>query len=319
LDVQGAQKAGRALLAQILSPRRQAKRKPELAIRVDDTTAVQVAVDNGADIVYFGGESFSGQDYTEQEYDIAYRACREKGRKIVFSLPRIIKPGQISEITQLLEMMQRIKPDAIAVANIGALQLARKLGIPMYADYQLNIFNNISLEFFREHDISHATLSPELSMAQVEQITQAATIPVECLVHGQVELMVTEYCAVGSLTGGLCSTTPCRRGCRRGHFGLKDRMGMIFPIETDQYCRMHIFNTKELSMLSHLPKFTEVGVSAIRIEAKRKSAKEVAYLASIYRQVLDVGPSHPLLSNAAALSEIEHKNITRGHYFRGVL
>jgi len=319
LDVEGAQKAGKALFKQILSPRRQTKHKPELAVRVEDVAAVQAAVDNGADIVYFGGESFSGKDYTEQEYDAAYRACREKGRKIVFSLPRIIKPGQTSEIAELLKMIKQIKPDGISVANIGALQMARKLEIPMYADYQLNIFNNVSLEFFREHDIRHAALSPELSMMQVEQIAQAATIPTECLVHGQVELMVTENCAIGSLSGGLSSSTSCQKKCRKGYFGLKDRMGMIFPIETDQYCRMHIFNTKELSMLSHLPKFTDVGVSTIRIEAKRKSAKEVAYLTSIYRQVLDVGTGHPILSNAAALSEVEHQNITRGHYFRGVL
>lgn len=316
IDIRAAKKVGRELLTQLFTPCSRGAVKPELSVRVEDTAGVQAAVDNGADVVYFGGESFSGRSYSEQDYGTAYRACRDKGRKIVFSLPRIIKPSQISEITSQLEIFRRIKPDGIAVANIGAVHLVNGLGIPVYADYPLNIFNNISLEFYREQGISQATLSPELSLAQVESIMQAAKIPLECLVHGEIELMVTEYCAIGSLTGGLGNTTACPGVCRRGQFGLKDRLGMIFPVETDQYCRMHIFNTKELAMLSHLSKFGEIGVSSVRIEAKLKAAKEVAYLTSLYRQVLDVGLRS--LSNDV-LNDIEHKNITRGHFFRGVL
>ncbi len=191
--------------------------------------------------------------------------------------------------------------------------------LALYADYPLNIYNSLSLELCREAGLHQVTLSPELTLTQVAALLKSAPVAVECLVHGHIELMLSEYCIVGSIAGGLNRKTPCKRICRRGHYGLKDRLGVIFPVETDQYCRMHLFNAKELAMLSHLPSLLEAGVSAMRIEGKRKSAKELGRLINIYRQVIDMGAKHPLLADAKALSEIEHADITRGHYFRGVL
>jgi U32 family peptidase len=320
LDEVGSKRAGAILIRDLLAPRKQANIKTLLAIKVDDVAAVQSAVDHGADVIHFGGESFSGRDFPETDFREAYEICRNKERQIVFSLPRIIKPGQMDGVARQLQMMNRLEPDAIAVANWGSMYLVKEQSnIPIYGDYPLNIFNNVALAFCHEHNIRQVTLSPELTFTQLEAIVKASPIPVECLVHGHVELMVTEFCAVGSYAGGLTCTSACRRVCRRGHYGLKDRKDMIFPIETDQFCRMHLFNTKELVMLSHIPRFIDAGVSSIRIEAKRKSAKEIAQIVSLYREVLDVNRNHRLLSNENALREIEHEDITRGHYFRGVL
>ncbi|HWR57102.1 MAG TPA: DUF3656 domain-containing protein [Negativicutes bacterium] len=319
-DKAAAMAAGKSILSKSLKAQRFENSKTLLTATVDDEAGLKAAMENGADLVYYGGELFNGQELTDKEYFEAVAYCRKQGKQIVFMLPRISKPGDVAALRARLAKYEEMRPDGLTVANVGAVQMAREhTSLALYADYPLNIYNSLSLEFCREAGLHQVTLSPELTLTQVAALLKSAPVAVECLVHGHIELMLSEYCIVGSIAGGLNRKTPCKRICRRGHYGLKDRLGVIFPVETDQYCRMHLFNAKELAMLSHLPSLLEAGVSAMRIEGKRKSAKELGRLINIYRQVIDMGAKHPLLADAKALSEIEHADITRGHYFRGVL
>jgi U32 family peptidase len=92
----------------------------------------------------------------------------------------------------------------------------------------------------------------------------------------------------------------------------------LFPVATDQYCRMHILNSKELSMLPHVPRFSEAGVDRVRIEAKYMDAAAVAKITGLYRELIDQGNHHQGLVNGQ-IESLEGTTITRGHYFRGVL
>lgn len=320
LDKAAAKHAGEKILRKAMIPQRIKKNKTRLTVKVDDVAGLKAAVEKGADLLYFGGESFSGQELSDKEYMEALAYCRSYNKKIVFMLPRIIKPGYVPSVLERLAKFEKMQPDGLAVANIGALELARtNTSLVLHGDYPLNIFNAVSLDFYHQLGLRQAALSPELTLPQVELLAKSAPITVECLVHGHIELMVSEYCVVGSVAGGASGNAACKRRCRRGMYGLKDRMGLVFPVETDQYCRMHLFNAKELVMFNHLPKLIEAGVSAVRIEGKRKTAKEIGHLTAIYREVLDTGSDHPIFTDVQALAEIEHEDITRGHYFRGVL
>ena len=67
----------------------------------------------------------------------------------------------------------------------------------------LNIYNDQNLEFWREQGAVGATLSAELTMAQVEHLAAVSPVPVECMVQGRIEMMVSEYCVGGSFLGDL--------------------------------------------------------------------------------------------------------------------
>ena len=84
--------------------------------------------------------------------------------------------------------------------------------------------------------------------------------------------MVSEYCMIGSYLGEL-HTGKCNQACLRGEYQLKDRKNENFPIVTDQFCRMHVLNGKELSMLPHVSKFGAMGIDRIRIEGKKGDAR----------------------------------------------
>ena len=71
-------------------------------------------------------------------------------------------------------------------------------------------------------------------------------------------------------------------------------------------------------MLPHVPRLARSGAARIRIEGKAATAGELAATTRLYRELLDKGERHPLLAGDG-IKALEHQDITRGHYFRGVL
>ena len=140
---------------------------------------------------------------------------------------------------------------------------------------------------------------------------------VECLVHGYLTLMTSEYCMIGSYLGEV-HTGKCSQACMRRDYQLKDRKNEYFPIVTDQYCRMHVLNGKELSMLPHVLKFGAMGIDRIRIEGKQGTAEYIGKMTRLYKEILQQGDQHPLYLQDK-VGSVEPEQITRGHYFRGVL
>ncbi|NMA13844.1 MAG: hypothetical protein GX930_01210 [Clostridia bacterium] len=146
----------------------------------------------------------------------------------------------------------------------------------------------------------------------------------ECIVHGALPMMISEYCAVGAVFGGKRTGASCGRSCHTGSFGLKDRMNYVFPVELDQFCRMHIFNPKELCLLEHLDKFFDSGVGVVRIEGERYRPKAIFEIVKAYCRVRDAyqeGRGKKLDKKALEddLSRFSPAGFTKGHYFRGIL
>ncbi len=82
-----------------------------------------------------------------------------------------------------------------------------------------------------------------------------------------------------------------------------------FPVATDQFCRMHILNAHELSMLANVQQLQEAGITSLRIDGRDYDEARLGELISMYRQVLGGAVENP--ENLPGT--------TRGHYFRGVM
>ena len=181
------------------------------------------------------------------------------------------------------------------------------MSVPLWADMSLNIFNSQSLLFWKEHGAAGATLSIELNMGQIDRLAGKNVLPLECLVHGPVEMMVSEYCAAGSWLGGL-DKGRCSYRCREDLF-LTDRTGARFPLKGDQYCRMHVLNSQELCLADSVEHLAHIGISRLRIDGRAMTGQQILSVTRAYRGALDGRRS-------AALHGGKY---TRGHYGRGVM
>lgn len=293
-------------------------KKADFLVAVDTLGKAEAALAAGADGILFGGESYEHRVIAPEEYERAWQMAREAGARIDFNTPRIVHDGQQKHAERLLAAFAAFPPDAVHVHNIAMLALVRRLtDFAIHADYSLISYNKQTLAFLKDYGASGATLSPELTAKEIRQLAKESPLPLTCIVHGRLELMVSNYCVTGSFLGGY-GEGPCTQPCTRGHFALKDRKDALFPLAMDQFCHMHVLNSKVLSMMPHAMKFRAAGIETMQIEAKAMGEKEIAAIVKAYRKAMAF-PEELAEAQLSWIHEQEGKDITRGHYFRGVL
>ena len=178
-------------------------------------------------------------------------------------------------------------------------------------------YNRATLGFLQSYGFQEATISPELNEKQAARLAHDSVIPLSMMVSGRLPLMVSEYCVLGSFLGHL-DQGQCTMPCRKGKYFLHDRKGIDFPIVTDQFCRMHILNSKKLSLLPHVPKILRAGITTLRIEGRGTAPDELRRTVSAYMDAMKL--SLPLTEEEEKRLQMQEGNdITRGHYFRGIL
>ena len=284
-----------------------------------------------ADAILFGGDSYHHAALTPAVYEQTATLVRDAGKMIAFNTPRIVRDEHLPQTLAVLDAAASLDVP-VYVHNIGILRLARERGLAVCTDTSLVTANRETLAFFADEGVAAATLSPELTLEQVKALAAESPISVECLVHGPIELMVSEYCTLGSFVGtpkdskaakeaggaaGKTGVPGCTMPCVRGKYQLRDRKGIDFPIVCDQFCHMHILNSRPLSMLPHVVALRDAGVAALRIEGRAYEAEELAKIVKNYRYVLGLS-SEEVAEREEEIAELEGKNFTRGHYFRGV-
>ncbi len=299
---------------------------PRLAVAVSDPASVRAAVDCGADIVYFASDGFChrgkpGMD----EMRKARRLCRAAKVSFIPLTPRILHDRELVPYQRELKLVLEMEPDGIMAANYGLLPLLREAapGLPLAVDFPLNVFNRQSVLFLAERGISRVTLSPELTGEQIRELVTGVNVETEIIVHGRLPLMVSRYCAPGSLLGGKKQDGKCNSSCRKGKYALLDRKGVIFPLGTDKYCLMHVFNSRELCLMEALPELVDEGPAVLRVEARRESEHYVIKTVRAYRKILDMikrgTRKLPDLEKMARDLTSEGSGYTRGHFYRGVM
>ncbi|MGB9803138.1 DUF3656 domain-containing U32 family peptidase [Desulfofundulus sp.] len=297
-------------------------KRPLLSIAVTDLVSLEAAVSAGVDQVYFGGESFrSGPPVGEDEIRRGAEICQKHGVRFILSTPRIIHDPEMAAVERLLELAGKLPARGVLVGNLGLIERVARTGLPLYADLAFNVFNLRTAMYLLDQGAVQVALSPELTMEQVAVLVERGRFAAEVLVQGAVELMVSRYCALGSLLGGLAPGRNCAGPCRGRRCGLKDRVGVVFPLEVDQFCRMHLFNSRDLCLVDDVHKFVEMGVASLRIDARGRGAEYARATVEAYRRALDAGPAGDtgeLARLRERLKQYSPAGLTTGHYYRGV-
>lgn len=260
---------------------------PQLAVRVADVKSVANACENGANVIYIGGEAFKPHlPLTLDDIANAIAIGKKYNTKIIVITPRIAMDKDCDCLAQWFRTLNDLQPDGLMVSNLGLLQLAQQsTSLPLSADYTFNIFNHITADLLARLGISLATLSLELSMEQRRQLLASAQLPLEVIVHGPIEAMVMEHCLPAALVAHASTNEYCGQICQQTQFALRDSLGQDHLVAIDQYCRNHLLFAKDLCMLPHLG--TLANASQLRIEGQHYSPAQVAIVTNIYRTEID--------------------------------
>lgn len=220
-------------------------------------------------------------------------------KKIYIKVPNIIRKEFNYVCSIIEENIDNI--EGIVTANTGIFRKFKNK-TKIIGDYKLNIFNSSCAEFYKEF-IDSMCLSVELNKKEIKQIALKTNIPLQVMCYGRIELMVSEYCAQGSIFGEKSKLKDCRCVCKGGEYYLKDRTGTEFFVKNDKFCRSYIYNSVPLNLSDNICELEDMNISHYRMD----------FIDEDYDETFKVISSFENGSQNLHLDKY-----TRGHYKRGV-
>lgn len=218
--------------------------------------------------------------------------------KIYLLLPEIIKT-EFTYICKIIDNnLDKIK--GIITDNAGIINRYKNL-LEIIGDYKLNIFNSEAVKFYRE-DLNNVTISMELTRGEIKEALKDKIQGISYVIYGKSELMVSEYCPIGSSFGGKNTTRECNGACIKDEYYLIDEKKAKFKVMTDKFCRSHILNSYATNLVSEIEELKKIGIDTFRVDFKDEDSIEV-------NKVLDM---------IEGKTSINSENYTKGHYKRGV-
>ena len=209
---------------------------------------------------------------------------KENSKKFVCVLPVVSRDKYNFDFSKISFM-------DISISNIGQVE---KYGKNAYGQHNLNVYNALAIEEYKELGLKSVVLSPELNIHQIKQLN--GNIDTEIILYGRLPVMNTENCVIMAEFGKCL--------CKSGeYYLLKDRISKHFPVIANRYnCTNTIYNSAPICMSDKINELSTTNVSAYRLLFTIENEKEIDCVINLFK------------SNKKADFEF-----TRGHFFRGAI
>lgn len=249
---------------------------PELLAPAGSFEALLAAVEAGADAVYVGSKSFGARAYAKnfniEELERAAVYCRIHGVKLYVTVNTLVLDREIDELTELAHALRSIRPDAVIMADLGAIRIFKSVApeLEIHASTQLSVHNSIGADEAYRLGCKRVVLARELSFDNIKATTEKCKPETEIFIHGALCVSCSGQCLMSSLVGGRSGNRgECAQPCRLPY-------NSSYPL-----------SLRDLSLASHVKEIIESGVASLKIEGRMKSPSYVYTVTSVYRKLLD--------------------------------
>jgi len=269
---------------------------PELLSPAGDLTRLKAAVDFGADAVYLAGEEFgmrtAATNFGEEDLKEGIEYAHSHGIKVYVTCNTIPHNSEIPRLPAFLQSLNELGADAVIVADLGTLNLAKKYApkCDIHISVQSGICNYETARAFYELGAKRIVVARELSLSEIAEIRAKTPmdLEIEAFTHGAMCVSFSARCLLSSyMTGRDSNRGDCAQSCRWSYSLMEEkRPGQYFDItETDK--GTYILNANDLCMAEHLQDMIKAGVTSLKLEGRAKSHYYTAVVTNAYRGALD--------------------------------
>ncbi len=306
-------------------------KKIELLSPAGDMLRLRLAVKFGADAVYLGGEMFgmrsNPSNFNADELKEAVELVHSNGKKLYLTCNTLPRNKELSFLPDYLKYAQEIGVDALIIADMGVLSLAKKYApdVDYHISTQAGIVNYEAANMLYEMGASRIVTARELSLDEIKEIRDKTNpnLEIEVFVHGAMCMSFSGRCILSDyMVGRDANRGDCAQPCRwKYHLVEEKRPGQYFPINQEED-GTYIFNSKDLCMINHIPELDRAGIDSFKIEGRAKSEYYTAIVTNAYRNAIDEyiesGRKADFVPSDWVLAEMEkmsHREYTEGFNF----
>lgn len=306
-------------------PHRIMNKKIELLSPAGDRERLEMAVLYGADAVYLAGQRFgmraSAGNFAPDELENAIDFAHNRGVAVYVTCNTLPREDELFELPEYLEFLQHAGADAIIIADLGVLELAKKHApkVKRHISTQLGVINSATANALYALGADTVVLARETPLEDIRKIraNTPEELRIEAFVHGAMCVSFSGRCLLSNyMTGRDANRGQCAQPCRwRYHLVEETRPGEYFEITEDK--GTFILNSRDMCMIEHLDKLIDAGVSSFKIEGRMKSAYYVASVTKAYRETIDafLAGREPDSVWLDEVNKVSHRPYTTGFYF----
>ena len=212
--------------------------KLELLSPAGDRERLEMAVAYGADAVYLAGQMFgmraSAGNFDNEELRRAVAYAHSAGVKVYVTCNTLPREDEIALLPEYLEFLQDAEVDALIIADMGVLSLAKKHApkVKRHVSTQLGVINSASACALYELGADTVVLARETPMEDIRKIrtNTPKELRIEAFVHGAMCVSFSGRCLLSNyLTSRDANRGECAQPCRwKYHLVEETRPGEYF-------------------------------------------------------------------------------------------
>ncbi len=261
----------------------------ELLSPVGNFECLKAAVQNGANSVYFGADTFSARafatNFSLEDLEKAIQYAKLRGVKTHLTLNTLVTDSEFDIAMDIAKHAYECGIDAIIVQDLGlAMKLMKEFpDLPIHGSTQMTVHNlNGALEL-QALGFKRVVLARELSVNEIDYICKNTNMEIETFIHGALCISYSGQCLFSSMLGGRSGNRgKCAGPCR-------------LPFELIENHKTinsgYLLSTRDLCGLEYIPDLIQAGVKSFKIEGRMKSAEYVATVTRIYRKYIGLALS----------------------------
>lgn len=157
--------------------------------------------------------------------DSALESLMDRGFAVAAEIPRGMF-GIENKLYRRLQEIQALGINEVLASNLGAVELAKSLGMDIHGGFGLNITNTAAAEWAEREGLLDIEVSYELTLRQISAL--GGRLPVGIVSFGRLPLMLTRNCPLQNDGHGCknCKTVA----------SITDRRGISFPVQCYGSC-----------------------------------------------------------------------------------
>lgn len=186
----------------------------------------------------------------------------------------LLLPQVVFDEKPIIKAIEKKKPSLAYTSSIGMAKMLKAMGIKVVCDFGFNIYNSISIS--EAEKLGDAlTLSPELSLEKISNLTAFTDKECEALCYGKFTLMTSRACLIKGARGKCDCENPI-------HF--KDKTGAVFTVFGEKHSHLNtLVNSRPTFMADKMPLLKKSGLSGIRLVFWDENESEVKNIINMHR------------------------------------
>ncbi len=245
---------------------------------------LKVAVNNGADAVYLGLQSFNARNkagnFDESNIKDIVAYCHLRGVKVYLTVNTIIKNDEIPAFIDMIKVAVAAKVDAYIVQDLGVAYLLKHQfkNIVLHSSTQLGVHNKMGAQVLKDYGFSRVVLSRETKLSDIKEIASLG-LEIEYFVQGALCVAFSGNCYMSSLCNGESGNRGrCLQLCRLKYQSLLNDK----PLK-----KGYLLSPTDLCFIDKLNELKKAGVTSLKIEGRMRRAGFVAAATREYRKAID--------------------------------